>query len=418
MSREEDPRKVAVLSLHTSPLDAPGTGDAGGMNVAIREVAERLARQGVQVDVFTRARGGASGRPAERELAPGARVIEVPAGPEGAMAKEDLPDLLPAFLNGVVERAEHEHDPYDVVHSHYWLSGWVGQATKQIWGAPLVASFHTLGRVKNAAGAEPHEPDRRLDGEAGVVDGADAIVAPTPGEADDLVGLYGADRGRIRVIPPGVNHSIFFPRDREEAKRRLHLSGARLVLFVGRLQAHKGPDVAVRALAAAVAADPEAMRDVVLAVVGGPSGRSGERSVGRLMDLIVELGVSDRVILLPPQPQLRLADFYAAADVVLVPSRSESFGLVALEAQACGTPVVAADVGGLRYVVDHGRTGFLVPGRDPEAYAEAMLRLLRDRRAARRMGHAATVHALRFSWEATARRTLDVYRELTRGGTG
>lgn len=412
MSTQPIRARVAVFSLHTSPMDQPGTGDSGGMNVYIREVAERLAAQGVDVDVFTRCRG--RDVPQVEEVAPGSRVIQVPAGPCSPVPKEDLPRLLPAFLGGVLERERHEGVGYDVAHSHYWLSGWVGRGTKEIWGVPLVASFHTLGKVKNGtlAGGEGPEPPGRLAGEERVIRHADRILAPTPEEAGQLVAMYDADPERIRVVPPGVNHSIFFPRNRQAAASRLHLSGARLLLFVGRLQAHKGPDIAIGAVADAVARDPDTMRDVMLAVVGGPSGGGGGPELGRLIDLASALGVQDRVMFFPPQSQLRLADFYSAAEVVLMPSRSESFGLVALEAQACGTPIVAAPAGGLRYVVSDGRTGFLVPGHEPGGYAERILELLRDPGEARRMGERGMVHALRFSWDATAAEVLSVYREL------
>jgi D-inositol-3-phosphate glycosyltransferase len=407
--------RIAVISLHTSPLDQPGTGDSGGMNVYIRAVAERLAAQGVDVDVFTRCRG--RGVPEVEEVVPGSRVIQVQAGPCSPVPKEDLPRVLPDFLGGVLARERQEHSGYDVVHSHYWLSGWVGQSTKEIWGAPLVASFHTLGKVKNhslALGERP-EPPGRLNGEQQLIAEADRILSHTPTEAAHLVGLYGADPGRIRIVPPGVDHSLFFPRRREEARARLHLPGARLLLFVGRLQPHKGPDLAVLSLAEAMARDPGATRDVVLAVVGGPSGSGGPEQLARLMELAGSAGVAERVVFLPPQPQRRLADLYSAAEVVLVPSRTESFGLVALEAQACGTPVVAASTGGLRHVVGDGTTGFLVNGHDPSAYAERILDLLRDPRGARRMGRAGVAHALRFSWDTTAAEILSVYREVLEG---
>ena len=240
-------------------------------------------------------------------------------------------------------------------------------------------------------------------------------MAATPAEAAQLVGLYRADPERIRLVPPGVDHALFFPRPSDEAKARLHLAGLRLVLFVGRLQAHKGPDIAVRTIAESVARDPEGTEDVILAIVGGPSGGGHGVEVARLMDLASALGVGERVMLFPPQPQTRLADFYAAAEAVLVPSRSESFGLVALEAQASGTPVVAAAVGGLRYVVSDGVTGFLVDGHDPADHADRLLALLADRAGARRMGEAAVAQSLRFSWDATASEILSVYRELFDG---
>jgi D-inositol-3-phosphate glycosyltransferase len=386
------------------------------MNVYIRSVAERLAAQGLDVDVFTRCRGRDA--PEVEEILPGHRMIQVQAGPCAPVPKEDLPRFLPAFLGGVLERQRREGTAYDVVHSHYWLSGWVGRSTKEIWGVPLVASFHTLGKVKNVSLARDDrpEPGNRLAGEERVIRQADRILSATPAEAAHLVGLYGADPDRIRVVPPGVDHEVFFPRRADEAKARLHLSGARLVLFVGRLQPHKGPDVAITALAEAVSRNPRATEDVVLAVVGGASGRSesGADEVARLMDLAAASGVGDRVMFFPPQPQTRLADFYTAAELVLVPSRSESFGLVALEAQACGTPVVAAATGGLRYVVQHGETGFLVDGWDPANFAGRMLDLLADPATARRMGAAGVGRAMQFSWDSTTADILSVYRELLR----
>ena len=404
--------------MHTSPVDQPGSGDSGGMNVYIRAVAERLAEHGVEVDVFTRPRESAEVGP--EPLGKGIRIVGVRAGPLSAIPKADLPRFLPEFLGGLLRFEAGERRGYDVVHSHYWLSGWVGRSAKEIWGVPLVASFHTLGKVKNysLARGEPKEPAERLAGEQEVIAVADRILAPTPSEASHLVGLYRADPEAIRVVPPGVDPSLFSPRPRAEAKDRLHLTGVRLVLFVGRLQPHKGPDVAVRTLAEAVARDPGGTANVVLAIVGGPSGAGPGAEVARLMDLAGALGVSERVMLFPPQAQARLADFYSAADAVLVPSRSESFGLVALEAQACGTPVVAAAVGGLRYVVADGRTGFLVSGHDPADHAERLLHVLRDPAAAERMGLAGVEQAARFSWDATASEVLEVYDRLSNGHPG
>jgi D-inositol-3-phosphate glycosyltransferase len=411
------PQRVAVLSLHTSPQDQPGAGDSGGMNVYIREVAARLAAQGVAVDVFTRCRGRTVQE--VEEVVPGSRVIQIPAGPCAPVAKEDLPRLLPAFLGGVLRRERHDSAGYDVVHSHYWLSGWVGRTTKEVWGVPLVASFHTLGRVKDLARAdgEVPEPNGRLEGEDRIIEEADRIIAPTEKERGQLVHLYGADPGRIRVVTPGVDHRLFFPRNRADALARVGLSGSRVLLFVGRLQEHKGPDIAIATLARAVGKDPASMQDVLLAVIGGPSGAGGMDETTRLVDLAAALGVEDRVKFYPPQSQVRLADFYAAAEALIAPSRSESFGLVALEAQACGTPVVGARVGGLPYVVRDGETGFLVPDHDPDAYAERLLLLLRDGRLARTMGDGARVHASGFSWETTTAELRAVYRELVAART-
>ncbi len=422
--RNGELERVAVLSLHTSPRDQPGIGDSGGMNVYVLSVAKRLAEQGIAVDVYTRCHG--SGAPEVEEFAPGSRLIQVQAGPCAPVPKEDLPGLLPEFLTGVLARAEethdadpHRHSPYDVVHSHYWLSGWVGERAKEIWGAPSVASFHTLGKVKNehmGIGDRP-EPPVRLSGERKVIRGADRILAPTPVEARALVDEYGADPDRIRIVPPGVDRAIFAPRDRAEAKARLHLSDGRLLLFVGRLQPLKGPEVAIRALAAAISMAPAVTRDAILAVVGGPSGSlSGGDEPARLMELATSLGVGERVVFFPPQPHARLADFYSAAELVLMPSRSESFGLVALESQACGTPVVAAASGGLRYSVRHGRTGFLVRGHDPVEYARRILEVLDDPVLAARLSRAAIRHATGFSWDQTAEGIEGVYRELHSGG--
>lgn len=406
--------RVAVVSLHTSPLDQPGTGDSGGMNVYVRAAAEQLARRGIDVDVFTRRRAP---EVAEiEELAPGAQVVHVTAGPRAPIPKEELAPYVPEFLEGVLRRCG-AVGGYDLVHTHYWLSGLIGTRAGDAWGVPLVSSFHTLGKVKNYSLARGERPEmrERLAGEGAVVARADRIMAGTPTEAAQLVGLYGADPERVRLVPPGVDHAVFFPRSRPAAASQLHMADVRLLLFVGRLQPHKGPDIAVQALAEALARDPEGTADVVLAIVGGPSGTGGAE-IARLMDLAGALGVEERVMLFPPQPQVRLADFYSAAEVVLMPSRSESFGLVALEAQACGTPVIAAAVGGLRYVVDDGVTGYLVEGHDPADHAERILQVLRDRAGARRLGEAGVAHSQRFSWDATAEEILAVYRELLDGG--
>ena len=410
------PTRVAVMSVHTSPMDQPGTGDSGGMNVYIRAVTERLALRGVEVDLFTRCRGGDTHE--VREIAPGIRVVSVKAGPCAPVPKDALPRFLPEFLGGLLSIERQDRRAYDIVHSHYWLSGWVGRAAKEVWDVPLVASFHTLGKVKNysLARGEAAEPAIRLQGEERVIAQADRILAPTPSEAAQLVGLYRADPDHIRLVPPGVDHTLFAPTDRALARKRLHLSGLRLALYVGRLQGHKGPDVAVRTLAEAVARDPDVAGDLVLGIVGGPSGADHGVELSRLLELAAALGVSDRVMVFPPQPQPLLVDFYAAADVVLVPSRSESFGLVALEAQACGIPVVAAAVGGLRYVVDDGRTGFLVEGHDPADHTDRLLQILGDPGLAARMGDEAARQALRFTWDATAQELLHVYDEVRNGG--
>jgi len=403
--------RAAMLSVHTSPVDQPGVGDSGGMNVYIRSVATRLEQRGIDVDLFTRCRGGEDHE--TKHLTKHAHVVSIKAGPCEPIPKAELPRYLPEFLGGVIQHSRMNDRRYDLVHSHYWLSGWVGNALHDLWDVPLVSSFHTLGQVKNSllASGETPEPPARVAGEMRVIGASERILAPTPAEAGQLVGLYRADPDHIRIVPGGVDHAMFTPRDRERSRNRLYLKGLRMALFVGRLQPHKGPDIAIRTVAAAIAHDPVATRDLQLAIVGGPSGTDvGE--IDRLMDLIAALGINDRVMFFPPQPQERLADFYAAADVVLVPSRSESFGLVALEAQACGTPVVAARVGGLPFVVEDGRTGFLVDGHDPSEHAQRMLAVLRDASLQSRLGDEAAHRALRFTWDVTADEVARVYRDI------
>ena len=407
--------RVALISLHTSPLDQPGTGDAGGMNVYVSSVSRRLAADGTLVDVYTRCRG--DGAPEVERLASGLQLFRVQAGPCAPMEKGSLPEVVDHFVQTMIDRAARQYPaearPYDVVHSHYWLSGQAGLRAADIWGAPLVHTFHTLGAVKNGslAGGSTPEPPIRLAGERSLARAADRILVPTDTEADELISLYGACAGRISVIPPGVDRTLFRPRPKTEVRAELGFGPEPLLLFVGRLQPLKGPDVAIRTLAEASRRDPAVAGRAILAIVGGPTTAS-DGTLASLEALARELGVAERVRFFPPQIHVELARFYAAADVVLVPSRSESFGLAALEAQACGTPVVAAGVGGLREVVRDERTGLLVTGHDPADHAEAVLRLLRDPAFAARLSANAVRHAGRFSWDVTAADIASVYREV------
>jgi D-inositol-3-phosphate glycosyltransferase len=405
--RSGTPRRVATLSVHTSPLDQPGAGDAGGMNVYIVEVARRLARRGIAVDVFTRATS--SDLPPVVEMAPGVTVRHVSAGPFEGLGKEDLPAQLCAFTAAVLrEEAQHEEGFYDLVHSHYWLSGQVGWLARDRWSVPLVHTAHTLAKVKNAAlaaGDRP-EPRARVIGEEQVVAEADRLVANTAEEAEQLVGHYGADPARTLVVPPGVDLDRFAPGNRTAARRAVGVRDDAVVLqFVGRIQPLKAPDVLLAAAARMLADDPALRARLQVQVIGAPSG-SGLDAPRQLEELAASLGIADVVRFLPPQPPERLAQYYRAADVVVVPSHSESFGLVALEAQACGTPVVAAAVGGLRTAVRDGVSGILVPGHDPADYAVAIRAVLARREL---LAAGARRHAARFSWDHTADTLVAAY---------
>lgn len=396
-----------MLSVHTSPLEQPGTGDAGGMNVYIVETARRMAARGVEVEIFTRATS--SEHPPVAELVPGVLVRHVAAGPFEGLAKNDLPSQLCAFTAGVL-RTEARHDPghYDVVHSHYWLSGQVGWLARDRWGVPLVHSAHTLARVKNAALAagDPPEPMVRMIGEDQVVAVADRMIGNTDAEARELIELYGADPHRVVTIPPGVDLERFVPGSRAAARRALGIAPDAVVLaFVGRIQPLKAPDVLLRAAAELLHRSPELRERLVVLVTGGPSG-SGLAEPTSLHRLGAALGLSDVLRFLPPQGGSGLVDVYRAADVVAVPSHNESFGLVALEAQACGTPVVAAAVGGLPVAVADGRSGLLVPGHGSGEWAAA-LRAAVGRRD--ELGRGAVDHARRFSWDRTTDALLDTY---------
>lgn len=404
--------RVATISMHTSPLDQPGTGDAGGMNVYIVESAKRLAQLGVEVEIFTRAT--ARDLPPAIELAPGVLVRHLTAGPYEEIDRADLPGQMCAFLSEVLRtEAMYEAGHYDVIHSHYWLSGQVGWLAKERWGVPLVHTMHTMAKVKNrllAEGDKP-EPQARVVGEEQVVQIADRLVANTADEARELIDLYGAPEQRVAVVNPGVNLSVFQPASQGAARRRLGLpQDARVLLFVGRIQPLKAPDVLLRAASRMLIDDPSLRGRLVVACVGGPSG-NGLARPSLLTELAAELGIADAVHLVPPAPQHELADWYRAADLTVVPSHSESFGLVALESQACGTPVVAAAVGGLRTAVRDGASGLLIEGHDPHDWAQALRGLLAEPRRLAALAEGAREHAAAFGWQATSARLMDVYAQ-------
>ncbi len=399
------PQRVAMISMHTSPLATPGVGDSGGLNVYVSEVSRRLGERGLKVDVFTRAQ--APDAAAIVEVHEHTRVIHVPAGPAGSVAKEDLLDLVQVFG----ERLEAEMGHYDLIHSHYWLSGMVGRRLKAHDNIPLVHTMHTMAKVKNAALSDDQteEPDDREQGEAAIVADADVLTANTPDEAAELERHYGASPDRVRIVPPGVDLHVFHPCDQPKNRAQLGVDQeARVILFVGRIQPLKAPDVLIRALAELVQRDPGRRSRLQLIIIGSPSGPDAEWST-TLTPLARELGVGDLTVLRPHSPRAELFRWYCAADVVGVPSYNESFGLVALEAQACARPVVATDVAGLRHTVRDQVTGILVPGQDPGAWAEALGTLLDDDQERLRMGARAAAHASGFSWDNTAAATLSAY---------
>lgn len=394
-------RRLAMLSMHTSPLAQAGSADAGGMNVYVRELVSALAQGGV--DCTTYVRRWSASLPDEINVEPGFRVVHVDAGPID-LPKESLPDLIDVFADGVMADMDRRGGA-DVLHANYWLSGMAGHRIKHERNIPLVTTFHTLARVK-AEGGDP-EPLRRERAEAGVIGCADAICVSCTEEEHQFRRLYGNPPGRVEIVAPGVDHAFFAPGDRSGARSALHLGDHPVLLFVGRIQPLKGPDVAVRALAAL------GRSDAILLIVGGASGTEGNAEVAALKALVDELHLTGRVRFVPPQPHHVLSTYYRAADVVLVPSRSESFGLVALEAAACGTPVVASGVGGLLTLVDHGHTGFLVQRRDPHLFAAYAAEILDYPALARQMSQAAAVRAQRYTWKAAADRLHRLYVDLT-----
>jgi len=370
------------------------------MNVYVRELVSALAQAGVDCTTYTRA--SRPGLPEVVNVEPGHRVVHVPAGPYD-LAKEDLPDVVEQFGDGVIDRLKNR-PPVDVVHANYWLSGLVAHRIKHELELPFVSTFHTLARVK-AEGGDP-EPEWRERAEASIIDCADAICVSCTAEEDQFRRLYGDPPGRVEIVAPGVEHAFFAPGDRRGARHALGLGAGPVLLFVGRIQPLKGVDVAVRALA-------ELRRpDALLLIVGGASGMEGTAEVARITNLIEELGLGPQVQFVEPQAHHILSTYYRAADVVVVPSRSESFGLVALEAAACGIPVVASAVGGLLTLVDDGLTGFLVQGRDPAMFAARISAILDNPSLAASMRTRASERARRYTWSFAAARLRRTYADL------
>jgi len=392
--------RVAMLSLHTSPLAQPGTGDGGGMNVYVRELASALASAGVTCRVYVRR--WRENLPRTVDVEPGFQVVHVPAGPTD-VSKDELEPYVDEFADCVA--ADLVDFEADVIHANYWLSGVAGRIIKQRLDLPLITTFHTLARVKAELG-DP-EPERRARAEAEVMACADVVLANCTAEAEQLVDYYGADGGRIEIVPPGVDHAFFSPGSQAGARAALRTDQRPMLLFVGRIQPLKGVDVAVETLARLD------RRDARLWIVGGASGNGGEGEVDRVRRIIAANGLGDRVRFVPPQPHHLLSTYFRAADVCLVPSRSESFGLVALEAAACGVPTVASAVGGLATLVEHAHTGYLVEGRDPDDYAARIDAILADPVLARRLAISAAARGRTYTWTGSAHRLRRLYRDVS-----
>jgi D-inositol-3-phosphate glycosyltransferase len=396
--------------VHTSPLEQPGIGDAGGMNIYVVESAQRMAAMGVSVDIFTRRTHASETETVE--ISPGVRVRYFECG-HGTLTKEQLPAHISGLSKEFLRLVKDEK--YDAIHSHYWISGKVAMPAAKELGIPLVHTMHTMARVKNLnlAEGETPEPMIRVQGETQVVAAAQALVANTDAEAASLVSLYDACPDIVHVVSPGVDLYTFTPgQGRSAAREVVGLpSDALVVSFVGRIQPHKGPEVLIRATSELVKHSPLLRHKLIVNIIGGASGANTEE-VDRLKELATWLAIDDVVRFAPPVPRADLAQWYRAADLVVVPSYSESFGLVALESQACGTPVVATAVGGLRTAVADGISGVLVDGHDPKAWSSVIVRLLQEpqRRVLLSMG--AIEHASHFGWDATARGTLDIYDQV------
>lgn len=406
--------RVAMISMHTSPLEQPGTGDAGGMNVYVHNIARQLARSGVAVDVFTRATRPSQGEIVEVE--PGYRVINIVAGPFEGLEKEELPTQLAAFSGGVVQFTRAHGEEYALIHSHYWLSGQVGWLLADLAGVPLVHTGHTWAAVKNAYGTDNTESEARRICEQQLVDNATRLVVNTDDETKQLARFYDVDPSKISVVRPGADVALFTPgtnRNTELARRALGIPvHAKVVAFVGRMQDFKGPQVVLRAMGELVR---RAHVDAALRVImcGGASGTGA--SVEHYRDIARQEGIAHICRFLGPRPPQELVSIYQAADLVAAPSYNESFGLVAIEAQATGTPVIAARVGGLPLAISDGETGVLVTSHDTNAWADAIEQLLIDDTLRLSMAHAATAHASQFSWATSAAELREVYADTLHG---
>lgn len=411
----ENMLRVAMLSYHTCPLATLGGKDTGGMNVYVRELTRQLGKMGIHVDVFTRSQDDHVPH-VLHELGYGNRVVHIPAGPEHPVPKQELANYIPEFVAGIKAFACDKKIQYDVIHSHYWMSGIAAASLSDLWaGAPIVHMFHTLGEMKNriARSDEEREGAYRIEGERQVIRRADRIVVATLAEQTQLRFLYKADASKMVVIPPGVNVSRFYPIPSDEAKEFVGLKpDNRMILFVGRIEPLKGVDTLLEAMSCL---QMKESRPVHLAIIGGDPSASPEKmnaEMTRLKNLCEVLGLDQSVVFLGVRDQDKLSYYYSAAEVVVMPSHYESFGMVALEAMACGTPVIASEVGGLAYLVRDGETGFTIPAEEPETLCEKLSWLLNDPHLHDSMSKRAVEYAQDYAWEKVAGQIVGVYEEL------
>ena len=412
------PRHIAMLSVHTCPLATLGGKETGGMNVYVRDFTRELTRRGIFVDVFTRSQNPHLPH-VIHSLGETGRVIHIPAGPEEPYDKNKVFDHLPEFVDNVVQFADREGITYDLIHSHYWLSGWAARELRDAWSkrsgeTPIVQMFHTLGYVKNQIAAPgERETEHRIKVEKEITRFADRLVAATPAEEEQLVEHYYADPRKISIIPPGVDLTLFHPHSPEEAKLRIGVKPCdNMILFVGRIEPLKGIDTLLRAMALLAYECPTWVKKLCVAIIGGDPDTTANEEMERLKAIRAELGITDLVTFLGAHDQDKLHHYYSAAEMVIMPSHYESFGMVALEAMACGTPVIASEVGGLAFLVRDGVTGFHVPDHDPVALASAIARLAQDSALRERLGRQAHQYAQQYRWECIADRLLALYSRI------
>ncbi len=401
--------RIAMLSVHTCPLAMLGGKETGGMNVYVRDLGREFSRRGFEVDVYTRSQDPTM--PRITELAENGRVIHVKAGPERPYNKNQIYHHLAEFVANV----EAYRQQYDIIYSHYWLSGLAANALRRSWDIPIVQMFHTLAEMKNrvAQSRAEYEPEQRVNCEGEIMNFVDRLVAATPLEKNHLTWLYGAEPDKIDVVPPGVDLNRFKPLGREEAKKQIGVPpDDNMILFVGRIQPLKGIDTLIRALAVVKRREPKLAKNLCVSIIGGasqPDSEIEQQEFEKLNTLQSELGIADLVTFLGAKDQDTLVYYYGAAEMVVMPSHYESFGMVAIEAMACGTPVIASDVGGLSFSIEDGFNGYLVPGQDPQALARKIILLLKYRRLREQLSEQAQVWVKRYSWVNIADEMEDVF---------